>query len=685
LLEQVYRQPYVFDAKQSAIVGIRAGKDASHVQVNALYGLQKLTLPALTPTGVAAPTTLPQTLPDIRSLFLGYQYSLARLPEPMPARLADDRIGHFTTTRWDFGNDRMPNPRIHLVNRWRLEKRQPAAAMSEPVRPIVFWLDRNIPVQYRQAVREGVLAWNKAFERIGFSHAIEVKQQEDDADFDTADSEHASIRWYFGVDNHIAVGPSRVDPRTGEILDADIVIPDSFTRVAYRFFNEEKPAASALSEDGCGYAADAAAEMEFALDTLEARGDIAPGSVAETEFINDVVRDVVMHEVGHTLGLRHNFHASTAYTEAQLGDKVFTREHGIAASVMDYSPVNLALQGQPQGEYRMKTLGDYDYWAIEYAYRPFDAASEEQGLAAIAARSREPLLAYGTDEDAGENEDGLDPDISRFDLGSDPLAYIEKRIKLSQELWRRLQSRKMVDGESYAILRRNAEVNLGQLYVAAHLSAKFVAGVSHVRDHAGSGRLPLTPIGAETQRRALRLIVGSVFAPQSFAMPADFLQKLVPDGLDRHDHFVHVTFAFPERVQALHANLLGRLYGDDIARRLIEFGGEGGTKPTALTLGELYASLQSAIWAEARTGAEVPLLRRNLQREHLHQLVRLLTRPAASPADAVALARDGARELLPQLQKAALRGALSRESRAHYADAAQTLQEALRATYIRAG
>ncbi|HEY9102712.1 zinc-dependent metalloprotease [Chitinimonas sp.] len=691
-LESVYRQSYSFDARQSAIIKSRAEADLTALQVTAHYAAAKLSPPPLHAPG-AAPLVrapLPQTLPDARSLFLGYQYSLSRLPSPMGPRLADDRIGHFVTTRWDFGDDSAVTPRVHYVNRWRLEKRDPNAALSEPKQPIVYWLDRNIPEKYRQAVREGVLAWNLAFERIGFKNAIEVRQQEADADFDTADARHASVRWYFGVDIGSAVGPSKVDPRTGEILDADIVISDGFARGGRRFFREQRTpdttAGTAVGTDAsCDYAAEAAAELEFGLDLLAARGDLEPGGPAEERYISDVIRDVVMHEVGHTLGLRHNFRASTVYSEAQLGNKAFTHEHGIAGSVMDYSPVNLALQGQPQGEYKMLTLGDYDYWAIEYAYKPLPAEQEAKALAAIAARSTEPTLAFATDEDAGSEDDGFDPAVSRFDLGSDPLAYFEKRIKLSQELWQRLQRRPLAQGESYAVLLRGVDAGLAQVRRAAELSTKYVGGLSHLRDHAGSGREPLQPVSAETQRRALRLIAGSIFQPQSFRLSPDFVRRLLPDNLDRNENRQPVGYALADKVKSLQGGVLKRLYDDDIARRLLDFGNKAAPGGNPFTLSELYDSLQRAIWAEAQNGGEAELMRRNLQRTHLQHLVTLLTRPGNMPADAVALARDNARELTSWLQRSVQRPGLSKESRAHYADALATLQEALKASFNRVG
>ena len=236
----------------------------------------------------------PSTLPDVRSLFLGYHYSFAKLPESRCARApADDahRPLHDATSSTS-PTDCRAFPSQHYVNRWRLEKKDPAAALSEPKQPIVYWLDRNIPVQYREPIKAGILEWNKAFERIGFKDAIRVEVQPDDADFDTADIRHASMRWYRRPRDGVRAPSARrvVDPRTGEILDADIGIDaNSFTRrprrLARRAFAPGRmphrhavgDASAASSSACCDYGEQAHQEAAFALSLLEARGDLDAG------------------------------------------------------------------------------------------------------------------------------------------------------------------------------------------------------------------------------------------------------------------------------------------------------------------------------------------------------------------------------------------------------------------------
>jgi hypothetical protein len=339
------------------------------------------------PAGTPQPTA-PRAVPDPRSLFMTLHYSLAKLPEqPMAPRKADGRVGYFTTNLSDFTDDLARSPRQRYVNRWRLEKKDPAAALSEPVKPVTFWLDRSLPLKYRDSVTAGVLEWNKAFEPIGFKDAIRVEVQPEDASWDTLDFGRASLRWMTNANPAFgAIGPSHVDPRSGEILDADIGIESLSSRNlrALRSQVLAAPVAAELPTELaargvrsrsalCDYADQAAEQLGYAFDVLEARGDLDPAGPEAEKFVQAYIKDVTMHEVGHTLGLRHNFRSSRVYTEQQLSDPAFTASHGIAGSVMEYSPINLSAPGvsaDRQSTPFNPTLGPYDYWAIEYAYRP---------------------------------------------------------------------------------------------------------------------------------------------------------------------------------------------------------------------------------------------------------------------------------------------------------------------------
>ena len=236
----------------------------------------------------------------------------------------------------------------------------------------------------------------------------------------------------------------------------------------------------------CTYADESTEHAGFALALLEARDELMLDGPEAEAFILGRLKSTTMHEVGHTLGLTHNFRASIAYTEAQLADREFTRKNGIAGSVMEYNAVNLALKGEPQGEYHMSTLGPYDYWAIEYGYRDFAPAEEAAGLARIAERSAEPTLAFLSDDTAYHS--GLDPLVNTFDLGTDPLLFADRQLKLARELWQLAEGRQLRPDESYALLRRNFSRGLFEVQQSALHAVKYIGGLSLRTDHAGSGR-----------------------------------------------------------------------------------------------------------------------------------------------------------------------------------------------------
>jgi hypothetical protein len=697
-LERTYRQPYAFDARNSALVKTRSDAAQATFEVTSHYALSR---PVQPPPGFNGPNApaLPGTVPDVRSLFLGFHYTLAKLPdEPMRPRLADDRIGYFTTERLDYTSDVARVPVVRYVNRWRLEKKDPAAAMSEPKEPIVFWLDRNIPVKYRPAIRDGILEWNKAFERIGFIDAIRVEVQPDDADFDTSDLQHASVRWLTVAKTSFgAIGPTIVDPRTGEILDADIGIDANNVRVVRNLRAEYVPktasaAPAAAPETSarlyCTYDDMATGEAVFGLSLLEARGELDADGPEVDRFVAGFLKDTTMHEVGHTLGLRHNFRASTIYTAAELADADFTRRNGISGSVMEYNPWNIALKGAAQGEYQMSTLGPYDYWAIEYGYKEVPADQEASELLRIAGRSSEPLLAYATDEDASFF--ALDPQINQLDLGTDPLAYAQKRFALVHELWQRTESREMKAGESYSILRRNFSRGLSEASQGAVYAAKYIGGLTTLRDRAGTGRDPLNPVSLEKQREALRMLATEVFSAESFKFSPGFLRRMAVSTFDMEDAaeigrpVPTPDIALDQQVLSMQRSVLAQLMSETVAQRLLNNEAKLDDPAQALRLSELYGTLHTAIWSELKNGADIPLFRRNLQREHAARVASAILRPAGTlPADARALLRADARALRDELANAQYRKGFSAEARAHVAETLATLDEALRAPIIR--
>jgi hypothetical protein len=683
-LEGSFRMPFSLDTRNTSFSATKNTNTLTGLEVKAHFAVPKLSAPPMTPSPVPMPPP-PSATPDPRSLFVSFYYSFMPLPEPMQTRMADERVGFFTVARTDYTTDLNIKSKAHLLKRWRLEKMDANAAVSEPKQPIVYWLDKNIPEKYRASVTQGVLEWNKAFEKAGFKNALVVKQQQTTDDFNNMDAKHTSIRWFTGADVGFAIGPSQADPRTGEILDADIGMSDVFTRGARRAVVEDLGRVRGADGELCDHAEAAAQELHYALDLLEARGLELDTPEAEA-LAQAYLKNVIMHEVGHTLGLRHNFRASTMYDLKQIQDPNFTKINGVATSVMDYTPFNISPKGEKQGEYVMSTIGAYDYWAIEFGYKQFAPGQEAQGLAQILAKASQPELQFDSDEDAGFGSmGGVDPMVNRFDLGANPLAYYKQRMKLSRELWDRLQNMNLATGESYERLTRSFRSGFSQVNRVAPLAAKYIGGVHIRRERAGSKVGVFEPVSAAKQKEALALITKDFFGIGSFKFKPEFIARLATDRFERTMSDGSMQTSVALLVAGVQKGILDHVYSPAVATRLAEVGMKVNDPKETLGLSDVYDTIQDAIWSEAKTGQETSLIRRNLQREQLRRMTDVLVKPAGPwPADARSIMRENARQLAGTLEKVLAKSSLSKTTRAHYADALDALNVTLKASVQRA-
>jgi hypothetical protein len=715
-LEYAFRIPYRFDTRNSYFGRIKGYDKNLEIETIAHYAAERPPVPPLMPPGAPQPPQVPppRTLVDPRSMLVKLRYSITELPEAgYQPRLADARVGYFFQQVQDYSDkyDSKYTPIRRYINRWRLEKSDPNAAVSAPKKPIVFWLENTIPVKYRPAIRDGVLMWNKAFERIGFKDAIVVKEQPDDAEWDPADTRYNTIRWFAGVDAGFAQGPSRANPFTGELYDADIRFSEVFVRSRrdeaviegnpLSFLQQEQPFVfrapwSTGQQEFCTLANDATRELSFSMDVLETRG-IEPDSPEADAFVHDFLRWIAAHEVGHTLGLRHNFRASTIRTLAGAHEASVTSKEGLTGSFMDYTPSNLAAKGAKQGEYHQSTLGPYDYWAIEYAYKPLNAGSpdaEVPELRKIASRGADPMLAYATDEDAGVSNVpfDLDPLANRFDMGADPLQFYTHRIKLTRDVWANMESKLEKQGESYQILRRSFLRGVNQTGQAMMGASKYIGGVYHTRDFIGdpNGRLPYQPVPAVKQKEALQLINENCFAPRAFRFTPQLLNKLDRERLWNTMN-MQASFNAPmdlpvhDMILAMQRAVLDRMFHPIVLKRVVDNELRFMTPADRFRLSDLFGSVQDAIWADAQgtTGAlAINSHRRSLQREHLRKLLGMLIRDASVPEDARTLSRYYLTQLRTILQ-ASIGRAGNVETRAHFQESVARIDEALDATIQR--
>ena len=555
-----------------------------NVELESVYGFSG---------GGNTPAYIP-SLPDSRAFSISVRYSLSQLPENngYRPRIADERVGYFLTAYKDFSSDSTKDPFVRYINRWHLEKQDPSAPLSPPKQPIVFWIENTVPVEYRDTIKEGVLMWNKAFEKAGFLNAIEVRQMPDKATWDPADVRYNTIRWSNSFESWFAaIGPSRVNPLTGQILDADIIVDGSVVRSmkqGFRTFVQprsttEKSLLWRIAENYChpyslsSHTAQHSAtentgspeqtssqafvpapqqmpvQVRALLSRLMAAYDLchgfqstqnfamgalnlslirnaAPDSPEMKEYVRQYLRELIAHEVGHTLGLRHNFHGSTMLMPEELNNTEITRTRGLVGSVMDYNGVNLAPAGLGQGDYHTTLVGPYDDWAIEYGYAPAPAGNpqaESQLLQEIAQRAPHPELAYATDEDSAD----IDPGANTFDMSGDVLRYSQLQMDLAREIWSRLEQRHPATDETYSDMRQMFDTVLSYYFSQAMLLTNYIGGQSFHRNRPGdpNGRLPFEPVPVDKQRQALAALQKYIFAEDAFRFSPQLLNKLAPE------------------------------------------------------------------------------------------------------------------------------------------------------------
>ena len=710
-LEATFRIPYRFDPKNSVFGTVKGFPQNVEIETIAHYATERPPLPPLLAPGQPPPALPrpPGNLPDVRSMLFHLRYSISERPNTgYRPRLADARVGHFVNSIEDYSDDNRNTTTRRYINRWHLEKQNPSAALSAPKQPIVYWLENTIPVKYRDAIRDGILMWNKAFERVGFQNAIEVKIQPDDADWDPGDTRYSTIRWFAGYpDPGFAQGPSRTDPVTGQIYDADIRFSEAMTRFSRREVNEQiypsampweystprifqAPWSVVNAAYECDFASGAVKDAEFAFDILVARG-MDPNGAEADKFIKDFLREIAAHEVGHTLGLRHNFRASTIHSWEEAQDSGVTARDGLTGSVMDYIPTNIAARGGRQGEYHQSTLGPYDYWAIEYAYKPIDASSvdgEQTELRKIASRAAEPQLAYDTDEDAGFGPGlDMDPVVNRFDLGTDPLKYYSHRVGLAREIFSNMEQRLEKPGEGYQVLRRSFNSALNQTANSLFLAAKYIGGMYHYRSFVGDpgNRLPFEPVSADRQKEALKLLRDNLFSPTAFQFKPQLLNKLENERFIDFNTFTPGRMDVPvhQIVLNLQRQVLDRIFMPTVLSRIQDSELRVGTNVQPFTLGLLFTEIQDSVWEETKApsaSVNINSYRRSLQREHLRKMIGMVLRDAGAPEDARTLARQSLVTLRGQLQRTVSRPGLqtSLEVRAHLNESIARIDEALK-------
>lgn len=468
-----------------------------------------------------------KSITDARYVRVKMQHSFIEMPQnDYKPRFDDPRVGYFTQEMDDMTSTKA-TPFHDLIMRWNLVKKDPSAALSEPVEPIVWWVENTTPIELRQIILDAGNKWNEAFEKAGFKNAVVMKMMPDTATWDPADIRYNVIRWV-SSDLGYAIGPCFVNPRTGQILGADITIDygfmggilseeDVFKPAGYPVINKQWSSPGAMKNHFMSCDMAKGMQMQYAAGNIFA--ECFNASPAELLTLKEqFFTELTLHEMGHTMGLNHNMKSSNMLSPDELNDKNMTRQWGVTGSVMDYSVVNAALDHSKQADYYTTKVGPYDCWAIEYGYTQFSPSGEAAGLQNILNRSTDPKLIFGNDADITFIGSGIDPRVNVWDMSNDMVTYGTNRFKLVNESMSKLKDRYAQPGNTYANMRWKYNMLINQRYSMAIPVAMHIGGIYIDRSFVGQNPsvAPFTPVPAEYQRKALDVLNTYIFSPHAF-------------------------------------------------------------------------------------------------------------------------------------------------------------------------
>lgn len=566
---------------------------------------------------------------DGRNVQITVYHSFIKLPENnYESRFDDPRVGYFFTSQNDMTSVSSTNYR-DKIHRWSLVKKNPNEAISEPIEPITWWIENSTPKEFRETIKEGVLEWNKAFEKAGFKNAMVVKIQPDNAEWDAGDIRYNVLRWTSSPNPPFGgYGPSFVNPRTGQILGADIMLEFVYhtNRVRVEKLFDDITAANQDSEKWnwnndsnqiqCSYGHMMHFNTQFGKTLIELEG---ANPLAMEGLKKEAMLELIMHEVGHTLGLNHNMKASQLFSPEELNNPDFIKGKALVGSVMDYTSINVTNDPNNQGHYYSTTVGPYDEWAIQFGYKNFKDEKEKETLLSM---STKPELTFGNDaDDMRSPGKAIDPRVNTGDLSNDQITYSVNRITLVNGMFEKLKGRYTENGKSYNDLRIAHAILMGQYAQAGNVISRFIGGVYVERAQQGQpdATQPFTPVSYADQKRAMKALNDHIFSKDAFKTPDNLYNYLARQRrgfgffAGPEDPKIHATvLRFQRNIMRhiLHPNTLQRIKDSEL------YG-------NSYDLSEFMRDLNKGIFASDINGT-VNSFRQNLQMEYTKMLISIL-------------------------------------------------------------
>ncbi len=552
---------------------------------------------------------------DPRNISISIRYSFIEMPSNnFNPRYEDQRIGYFTTRVTDLTSSDI-TPYSDLIHKWNLVKKHPQQEISEPVKPITFWIENTTPENLIPYIKEGALAWNEAFEKAGFKNAIEIKEQPENSEWDAGDIRYNVIRWTSSPNPPFGgYGPSFVNPRTGEIIGADIMLEWVYVTNRLntnRIFPPSNPK-----------------DPKFCMDGLNMQENNILGNLINTseeltqhpKILKQSVVRLTLHEIGHTLGLNHNFKASFLNDAVSIHNTSVTNENGVTSSVMEYPAINLAPIGVNQGDYYDTSPGPYDNWAIEFGYTP-NLSPEQRNL--LLSRSSEPQLMFGNDaDDMRYPGKGIDPRAMVNDLSNQPIKYAIQRIKLVNKTMDDLPEILKDKASSWEEYRNAYQILTKEIGRSLEVISRYIGGVYVNRStpSQNSNLTPLEPTPYETQKEAMEALSEYAFSPRAFPVSNKVLNLLQKErrGFDLYEE--HEDPQIHRIILSFQGRILSHLLDGWVLYRLSDTRLYGNT----YSVNEVLSDLTEAIFMED-SNSSITSVRQNLQTFYVRRLLKILS------------------------------------------------------------